>query len=1158
MQSLETHWPRESSHRMEPLRLLEWINANEGTGENVFELIRIEAAHIIAAQAYGPTEALVAVLEAQAPQALVIALKDPNLSETPRLLVALTRALRSVVSAAADTVGPFRWHLPRLVPDTVRLEARHVLEDTFAPDALGVILPFLQHPDSEVRRNVALLLARGLKIESHRVRVSDWDDRAAVWWLVAMLNGDARNQSAALYALGELARDNEPVARALALPIPPSIFQSSTIPPSTSVLPSATTHSSSIHLSTSHVGPSPASELGLLDMHATNPARGRPTSAEPGSLLALTARLPSPSSTHHPTSSSSRPTVPPWASSSSIPSRRGREEREAEGVSVVDIVRTFLPSREGDVREAACLCLSTIIRQLPPRQNAYAHAHALVMWLNVTLEEFAPGSDSYVSTTYSNPSAGPNPNPSAPGAGTNALGIAGPNTAAAAGSNITVPSSPSSNTGVEKCRWRANEVGGGEAARRVVGACYILADFVTDRVDLQTTAMHAGTLLRATRALLALPPVPVPAGGKLPSGRWGSSSGPASGPTPGVPAPGSIAAAGAGLGIGTGSRAGTGIGARRTSIGTGPTSRSISPTSTRARRASSIIGSTSIAAAASTSILSPPLTTWNTTPALPTNANPTGPPQRRLSFAELARRASESGPGAGEGSGFVVRPRRASGASVGVGTGGRRMSSTGGNAETGTTGGNVEVGSTSSSRTDVGMAVDLRSAAVVDGGDDVVMVAPASETRDEPRDVVMSSTGTATTNPTSDQAPVLASTAPPSGATRRRRKPPPDPALGPYSYPNKPTIPPTSSPSGVPPPPAPTSPLRASLLVLLAALVMHKEEHRRALIEAEALGQAASGPGRSGKPTSLEDGTGVTGVLGALGSDDAEVRWAGAMVVRAVGRSTSVLRTGLYDSGIGRTIFEMLMRDDPDRRVLVAVLMVCCNILNQYSPMREMFIRDGGMARLAELADAEESAVRVNALWAFRNALFKATSEESRTVLGVLGWTKLQRLLDDSNDEILEQVLGIIRNVSVAEYDAEWIVSNLSAPRIVSAVERTLSPHSHPHSRPTDELDDERSASIAGLFALAHISAVPAVRTYILGRRRVLEFIGTCLGGRDAQIRCAAASCVVRLAGGGPRRMRELRDAGIEARLRTMRGEEDVETRDHVRRALGMFEGREG
>lgn len=489
----------------------------------------------------------------------------------------------------------------------------------------------------------------------------------------------------------------------------------------------------------------------------------------------------------------------------------------------------------------------------------------------------------------------------------------------------------------------------------------------------------------------------------------------------------------------------------------------------------------------------------------------------------------------------------------------------------GPSGGNVEAGtgdvsaSAGTPRPDEGMALDSHSGAPPAGGsEDVVMEATASEKRDEPKDVVMTSADTPAPNPAAPAPPTTVSaptTTPSSGATRRRRKPPADPALGPYPYPNKNYAPPTT-PSSISSPPSPTSPLRASLLILLASLVMHKDEHRRALVEAEALGEVVgpSASNRLGKPASSTSGEdGVTGVLGALGSADAEVRWSGAMVVRAIGRSTSVLRTGLYDSGIGRTIFEMLMRDDPDRRVLVAVLMVCCNMLNQYSPMREMFIRDGGMARLAELADAEESAVRVNALWAFRNALFKATSEESRAVLGLLGWTRLQRLLDESNDEVLEQVLGIIRNVSVSEYDAEWIVAHLSAARIVSALERTLTPHAHvhPHSR-SEEPDDERSSSLAGLFALAHVSAVPNVRTYILGRRRVLEFIGTCLGGRDVQVRCAAALCIVRLSAGGSRRLRELRDVGIEARLRGMRGEEDVETRDHVRRALGMFDGREG
>lgn len=80
---------------------------------------------------------------------------------------------------------------------------------------------------------------------------------------------------------------------------------------------------------------------------------------------------------------------------------------------------------------------------------------------------------------------------------------------------------------------------------------------------------------------------------------------------------------------------------------------------------------------------------------------------------------------------------------------------------------------------------------------------------------------------------------------------------------------------------------------------MHSDEHRRALVEAGALGGVFP-PGRrlgaggvivpgSGnlKPGEVE---GVTSVSGALGSPDPEVRWAGVMVTRAIARSMSVLR----------------------------------------------------------------------------------------------------------------------------------------------------------------------------------------------------------------------------------------------------------------------------
>ncbi|KAG8735946.1 hypothetical protein FRC10_009963 [Ceratobasidium sp. 414] len=1026
--------------------VLEWINAHEGTSEPIFEMIRAEAAHIIAAQAYGPPESLLAVLAAQAPQALIMALQNPGSISSPDLSVALTRALRSVVAAAADTVGPFRWHLPRLIAHPARLEARLVLEDVFAPDALNVILPLLRHPELEVRRNVALLLGRGVRIDAHRAKVAEWNDRAAVWGLAEMLGGDARSQSSALYALAELSRDNDIVARLLASPIPPFLSLTSSL---------------------SLTSPS---ELGLVET-PVSPLIERGRTIEPLSLFALTGRGTA--------RSMSRPI-----------SGSGREA--LTGPRVLDVIRELLSARDGDVRESACLCLSTAVRQLRPL--AHDPTYALIAWLNVTLEDFAPG-----------------------------------------------PESPATSE-ADKCRWKACEVGGGDAARRVVRACHILADFVNDRLDLQQVAVKAGTLQRGVRALLSLPPVPVPANGWVPVGRWGPNSGLGSGsgvgvgfPVPvagGTPATGSstpLTARPGSMTIGVGAvNVGGPSGITRTRRASSATPAATPPTAATTNPAPAITPTPTTTAAVATSPMRtttapPPLPAWNSTSA-------SSAPGRRLSFAELARRASESGPRGVET--FAPRARRTSGASVG----GRRLSSAGG--ESGATaqpssGGSAEAsGPSSNPNPGEAMVVDPAPATATM---DVVMgtseptglgtlVTTTPEQQTEPGDVVMSAADApapaAISAPAPPGPPTLPPALTPTTTTRRRRKPPPDPALGPYTRPLTPSA--TPQAPDVPAPPTPTSALRAALLVLLASLVMHEEEHRRMLVQAGALGSVLGQTGPRGMK-GMGAAEGVTGVLGALGSADAEVRWSGTMVVRAVGRSTSVLRTGLYDSGIGRAIFEMLMRGDPDRRVLVAVLM--------------MFIRDGGMARLVELADDTENAVKLNALWAIKNSLFKSTSTENRIILSVLG------LLDESTDDILEQALGIIRNVTVSESDAEWLVPHITPARILAAIERAL---------------PSESTALAALFAFTHLCVVPTIRTQTLARRRTLEFVCASLGNLDVQVRRAAAQCVGGLVSGVPRRLRELREVGIDARLRVMRsGEEDTETRDHVRRALSVFEGRD-
>jgi hypothetical protein len=450
--------------------------------------------------------------------------------------------------------------------------------------------------------------------------------------------------------------------------------------------------------------------------------------------------------------------------------------------------------------------------------------------------------------------------------------------------------------------------------------CFV-ADFVNDREDLLTYVIHAGTLQRAVRALLVLPPIPIPPGKPPPalSGRWGpgSSSSPSSGVPP-VPAPAPQLAppnpnVPSGLARTRRASSVTRTGyyvplnpppgfipipeALLNARTRGPTMiPSLAPSSTPAAGPSSVTGP----ASPMPMPVSPPPPIVSAAP-----VSPPPPVQRRLSFAELARRASESG-----GEGFTRRTpsgvRRTSSAGAGTpvvsesttprvgagtpvpGTSGTTEASAG----TGV-GGSTEARAGSASDPSSG-AVTTRTAAAAEGRTDDAMAVDSEAGGNQSRaneDVTMISTeptlSTQTTDVAMSNTGASSSAAPP----RRRKKPPPDPALGPYTSTSTPS--PTASTPCHPLPPAPESSLRSALLILLASLTMHSDEHRRLLVEAGALGGVVP-PGRRigvgvspGKGGDIE---GVTGVLGALGSPDPEVRWAGVMVTRAIGRSMSVLR----------------------------------------------------------------------------------------------------------------------------------------------------------------------------------------------------------------------------------------------------------------------------
>jgi hypothetical protein len=57
----------------------------------------------------------------------------------------------------------------------------------------------------------------------------------------------------------------------------------------------------------------------------------------------------------------------------------------------------------------------------------------------------------------------------------------------------------------------------------------------------------------------------------------------------------------------------------------------------------------------------------------------------------------------------------------------------------------------------------------------------------------------------------------------------------------------------------------------------------------------------------------------------------------------------------------------------------------------QVFLEQGIMARLVELLGSNDSALRLNALWAIKNLLRKTTIDMKRDVMDHLGWRELSR-----------------------------------------------------------------------------------------------------------------------------------------------------------------------
>lgn len=333
--------------------------------------------------------------------------------------------------------------------------------------------------------------------------------------------------------------------------------------------------------------------------------------------------------------------------------------------------------------------------------------------------------------------------------------------------------------------------------------------------------------------------------------------------------------------------------------------------------------------------------------------------------------------------------------------------------------------------------------------------------------------------------------------------------------------------------------LREGALTAIAAISLFDNDIRRFLTSPTSftLPLPSSNPSNIGSTTTPPNTTHATTptptplllplIHAALHHQHTGTRYAACQCVRALSRGVAVLRTNIVDSGLGMRVFGVFCRgvglegekegegeedgggeevevevevEVEDRRVLGAALAAICNIVNEFSPLRPVFLEKGLMKRLVRVMRMDDPALRVSALWAVKNLLRRTSSETKRDVMRCLGWERISVLLTDTVEGVQEQALNVVRNLAENEDGIEMVFREIGPAVLMRHIESAF------HS-------PEEDVVLQAAYLLANLSnGTSTHKSHILDSRGVLSSLQTCLAGTKTEIRKPVVGCVFELA----------------------------------------------
>lgn len=252
------------------------------------------------------------------------------------------------------------------------------------------------------------------------------------------------------------------------------------------------------------------------------------------------------------------------------------------------------------------------------------------------------------------------------------------------------------------------------------------------------------------------------------------------------------------------------------------------------------------------------------------------------------------------------------------------------------------------------------------------------------------------------------------------------------------------------------------------------------------------------------------------------VRHAACTCLRALSRAVSIIRTNIVDSKIGMELFEIFKKEDEDPRVTYAALNTICNLVNDFSPLRPKLLDQGLLPRLMQLLASDDINMRVGALWAMRNTLRTSDPSTRQTVMTHLCWPRLVTLCNDSNPEIQEQAMSILRNLAEDEEGVDYVFESIDTETLANCITSGLESFN----------DDVTHHTACFLANIANGSREE--QDFIFAHTHIIHAIHDCMTDAKSDTRCPLISCILSLVQSNIRRKHELTEAGIISTLRHM------------------------